>query len=358
MRDILKLLKTKDENIGMGDKQIGQLEKTIQKLQTEKDTLQIQLEEALKGKNQILTMMEKRFSKAQIDRILYDKRTSWSSDDFAAAILMLGVSSDGYNYMRNHYEYPLPCVTVVKKHLANLTFEPGMLKQVLTLMEYVSSSLTKMEKFIVISYDEMYVDSRCCYDEKQDQVYGPCKQVQVVNVRSLFGKWKNPIFFQFDCRITKDIYNNLAKALHSAGYYLIANVCDSHLSNKTFYKSMGVTVNAPFFIHPITKKICICLHDPPHLCKLCRNHLLDPGIRLNPGEKPERIASKDPLLELVTLSTGVDLLTHKLKIGHLTVKGSERQNVLKAAQVLSESTAKALLYAGEKGFLKSKNFEV
>lgn len=99
---------------------------------------------------------------------------------------------------------------------------------------------------------------------------------------------------------------------------------------------------------------------PPHLLKLARNHLLDQGFILNPREpkKDHKIASVQPLEELVKLAPGNDVPLHKLTRMHLAVQGTERQVVKYAAQLLSHKTSVAVHDAGEKKFIRSKDCEV
>lgn len=51
-------------------------------------------------------------------------------------------------------------------------------------------------------------------------------------------------------------------------------------------------------------------------------------------------------------------LAHKVSNKHIEVIGSQRQNVKLAAQIFSNSLAKALLYCGENNYLNLKNWKV
>jgi len=50
----------------------------------------------------------------------------------------------------------------------------------------LGETLTDNEKLIVISFDEMYVTKRICYDKKNEQMIGPHKCVQILVVRGIY----------------------------------------------------------------------------------------------------------------------------------------------------------------------------
>jgi hypothetical protein len=92
--------------------------------------------------------------------------------------------------------------------------------------------------------------------------------------------------------------------------------------------------------------------DAAHLLKLARNHLLDPGF-----VKSGKYISKTYFEELLQTSTTELTLAHKLSQYHVDVRGSERQRVRPAAQLFSNTVAKAIAYCGEKGFFKNNSWE-
>jgi hypothetical protein len=102
-----------------------------------------------------------------------------------------------------------------------------------------------------------------------------------------------------------------------------------------------------FFPHPEddASKIFV-FADAPHLLKLFRNHLLDQGFSIDGA-----VVDKSCFEQLISISTSDLSYAHKLTKYHLSVKGSERQKVRPAAQVLSHSVAQAIKYCGTQGLL-------
>ncbi|KAF0297817.1 Transposable element P transposase [Amphibalanus amphitrite] len=82
----------------------------------------------------------------------------------------------------------------------------------------VRDTLLDIERFVMLSFDEMTVDHRVCYDSTEDRVYGPCKQVQVLMVRGLCSHWKQPVYFDFDQPMTREIMFSAIAAVKDAGY--------------------------------------------------------------------------------------------------------------------------------------------
>lgn len=84
------------------------------------------------------------------------------------------------------------------------------------------------------------------------------------------------------------------------------------------------------------------LADFPHMLKLCRNHFLDHGFKIN-----GKLIVKKPIKRLIdSKSKGLNI-AHKLTIQHICVEKTKRMNVQLAAQLLSRSTGAALLSMGD-----------
>lgn len=78
----------------------------------------------------------------------------------------------------------------------------------------------------------------------------------------------------------------------------------------------------------------------PHILKLIRHWLIDTGFILQDGS----IVNKNPLAALLDFTDTEVSVCHKLKKDHLECQRSQRQNVALAAQLLSHTSATALLH--------------
>ena len=59
-----------------------------------------------------------------------------------------------------------------------------------------------------------------------DRVYGPHKYVQVVVARSIIGKWRQPIYYDFDQKVTKELLFSIISSIEDAGFPVHACVRD------------------------------------------------------------------------------------------------------------------------------------
>ncbi|KAK3918927.1 Transposable element P transposase [Frankliniella fusca] len=165
--------------------------------------------------------------------------------------------------------------------------------------------------------------------------------MQVAMVRGIYGKWKVPIYLNFDQKMTPEILMDIIKKMHEAGYLIKAACSDMGGWNQEtlefHMKSLGYHI-------PLTQmKRIFFLADAPHCLKLTRNWLLDTGFVLSDGS----IADKKPLEALVKLVSSPQnplevTSCYKLTEAHMKCEKTSRQSVRLAAQLLSHSTAVAL----------------
>lgn len=185
-------------------------------------------------------------------------------------------------------------------------------------------------------------------DKKEEQVVGPHNACQTAMIRGLIAPWKQTIYYAFDQPMTKEIVLDILKEVYNANFIVVAIVSDMGTGNVKLWSALDVGYNKnSFFNHPCQSTLKVFVFaDIPHLIKLARNHLLDKGFII------EGNTIKINIFEaLLKISTSELTLAHKLTHQHLNVKGSMRQRVRQAVQVLSNTLSKAIAYSGEKGLL-------
>lgn len=116
------------------------------------------------------------------------------------------------------------------------------------------------------------------------------------------------------------------------------------------WNNIGIGIDNSSFKNPAAPdRDVFAFADAPHLIKLIRNNFLDSGFQLEEG----KYANCACVRELIQ-GSGRDLKpTHRLAETHICVKGAKRM----AVQLLSETTAKALTYFGQRGLLHSMGWE-
>lgn len=261
------------------------------------------------------------------------------------------VSPKAYVYLRKARNIPLPGMSTLRKWAMAFDLNEGILKNVMDIMKYKGQSMSDIEKMAVLCFDEIYVMEQIAIEKKEERAIGPNKKCQVFVCRGLFKKWKQPVYYQFDQDVTKDIILNVIAELYRNGFTVVAVTCDLGSKNQAVLRELGIDPVADgektYFQHPcnVAKRIHV-FADVPHLIKLLRNHLLDSGLHIN-----GQFINKSCLERLLEIN-GNDLkIAHKLSRLHLDVTGSHRQNVKLATQIFSNTNAAAIEWCGLRGFM-------
>ncbi|KAK7603325.1 hypothetical protein V9T40_003324 [Parthenolecanium corni] len=268
------------------------------------------------------------------------KRVNWTATEVGKALGLRILSRRAYVFVREVMHYPLPGVSTLKRWAAKLNMRSGILEDVINVMHFKSRSFDMFEKLTVLSFDEMKVRECIEYDQLLDEVIGPKKKVQVVMARGLTGKWKQPVFVDFDQKMTKEILLNILEKLHLIGLLVVCCTSDCASENQTLYSSLGATYEKPYFKHPCNDFDIVCMHDLPHVLKLIRNWLLDKGLILNDC----LVINRKPFQTLIDAAQTEVNACYKLQDRHLTRRKSERQNVRLAAELLSHTVATAIAH--------------
>ena len=300
------------------------------------------LEQELLRYKSVYQKFNELFSKSQREALLKGTCNTWENDDIAKAVTLRALSKKSYDYLRQVLCYPFPSPRTLQRRLCSISCSPGLIKLSLDIMAHQAQNLTDMEKNVILSFDEMKIDNIICYDSISDYIYGPCNNVQVILARSMTGNWKQPIFYNFDCPITPSLLTEIIQAIEAVGFKVRGFVGDMGPQNQKLLKTLNVNIGSSYIANPVESQRKVwAFCDVPHALKLLRNHLLDEGYILESG----KVVNKEVLEKLVTDNSKFDLkYCHKLTIDHLLVTGTDRQNVRKAAELLSGTVSKAILH--------------
>ncbi len=317
------------------------------------------------------------WSVQQVSALLEQKtRAKWKAEDIIMGLTLRSLSRKAYEFLRRQKLLPLPSLRTLRRFVKDFQCPPGVQEGILQgKSNIIYSFLQKTKIFIffaviphqvaalfggeedkdiggkstggkrneesllpvVFSFDEMSVKKSVEFDQKEERVYGPFRNVQVGMIRGLVRDFKQPIYYEFDKTMDKDLVFKIVLRLKKTGLQVRAVVSDMGTKNIALWRQLNVTSEKPYFYTPQAEKINV-FADTPHLLKLLRNHFLDQGYVL-PGGK---IFQKEDLLQLLNTDKGELRLCHKLKPLHFTCKGSQRQRVMLAAQLFSHSVASAL----------------
>lgn len=292
---------------------------------------------------QLRNVVRGTFSESQQQFLMKGRCTNWSSEDIAKAATLRCLSYKALGFLRDVLKYPLPSEVTIKRRLRQFSVPPGFIDLSINVMKTQSKVLTQFEKDVILSFDEMKVKNDLCFDQKEEIIRGPHNNVQVMVIRSLVGKWMQPIYYNFDTAVSKDLLMETIQVVENAEFKVRAFVCDMGPSNRKLMGDLKVSFEDSDFKNPSAEQRNVWVFcDVPHALKLLRNHLLDSGYRLKSGA----LMTKDAFVKLVELqNTGTDLnYAYKLTMNHLLVAGTERQNVRKAAELFSMTVGNAICH--------------
>jgi len=193
------------------NQQIVSLERENSRLHKELDACNENLTIYKTVINKILTPLQTRIMVEGM------KRANWTEVEMAKAILLKKVSSKAYDLVRTQWNIPLPCDSLIRKWCSEIDFQPGILHSILRLLKEKFVDSSTMYRQCVMGLDEMSIESEIAYDQKHDVILGPFKKMMVVCVRGLFKAWKQPIYFGFDIKMTKEWLFDIIRAVENSG---------------------------------------------------------------------------------------------------------------------------------------------
>lgn len=285
-------IKRQEIIINEQNEKLKQLEKVNKKLTSDLTSEKL-------DKNCMEASLNKFLSKSQRDIIFgRKKKVVWTSEDVGNAFAIRYFSKECYVYLREKKKYPLPALSSLQRWASNINLRQGILKDIFRIMEIAQNEMTDLEKIVVLQFDEVKVKKCYEYDKAADEVVGPHMQMQIVMVRGLFAKYKQPIFIGFDTKMTQQILIDIITHLYAINYKVVACVSDCGGGNMGLWKDLNINITNTHFQHPVTGDNIYFFADPPHLLKLIRNWLLDYGFILGDGSEVNAV----PIKKLVDLT--------------------------------------------------------
>ena len=293
-------------------------------------------------------LLEKGCSAVQIKQMFNSgegikRYPDYTDEEICRGLVIRSLGEKTFCYLRNLQIFPLPSQTTLKRWISGFKVTPGLNQQLFKLLETFLQTKEERSRYAAVAFDEMEVKQVIEYDKASKCVRGPHKKIQVVMIRGLIAKWKQVIYFSFDTPMRKDLLLDLIKKCEAAGAKVQGVVFD--LGNHGFLKEFQILSDGQNRIqNPVDQNRDIFFFaDAPHMLKLLRNHLLDKGFTLTSKGSSVNLTKGD--FEQLLLLNGNELkLVPKLSHSHVDVKGIGRQRVRPAAQLLSDSVAKAFTY--------------
>ena len=285
----------------------------------------------------------------------------YEKEDIAAAAILKSVSYKSYKILRKRKLLRLPSETTISRWLQEFRVDVGIQDSAIDVLVTKHAHVPK-DIHCFLSFDEMQLKERWCYDKTNKCALLPGKKLLCVMARGLLTSWKTPVYFDVDQPMTKETINTIIASLEDRGFKVWGVSCD--LGNQHFLSEVQFYDGFHYFPNPVdpARKVYI-IPDVPHMLKLWRNHLFDKdflfpkdpyssivnmpneftiGLLVEAGDWfPLNRGTFDKILKS---DNGELKLNHKLTPMHINMPTGARTNVRMAAQTLSRTTAVTLQY--------------
>lgn len=222
------------------------------------------------------------------------KGCAWSADTIRKGLqLKFACGSTGYDLLLEQGN-PLPTKRTLCRRLQHLSFQPGVLTDILRVMETKVAAMSDIEKDCVLFLDEMEIRKGVVLDRGNDTLLGkttlpksdhPANHALVFMVGGINSRWKQVIAYHYtgayvDGYELKKFVFHLIKLCADISLRVLCVTCDMGSSNRAMWRSLNlsssrssVTVcNVP---HPCDDgKPLFFMPDPAHVLKNLRGHLV------------------------------------------------------------------------------------
>lgn len=165
----------------------------------------------------------KAYGAAGLRKLKTNKRVRWSPVEIVNGIRQYSTSTKAYRE-RIALGDPLPAVRTLQKLMQKVQFNRGFLDAVFEIM--ARKAYSKQEKVCVLMADEMKVKELYEWDRGSDTLIKPPAQAQTLYVRGLAINWQQPIFVDYDTKLTKELIQEAVTRLQKIGYHVAAFVTD------------------------------------------------------------------------------------------------------------------------------------
>lgn len=237
------------------------------------------------------------------------KARRFTFNEKVLALTILKASGKGYKLLSKIFT--LPTKQTLTKLLNKVPFKTGINEHMFDAMEKQVKKMKMLDRYAILLFDEMSIDSLVNYDSKEDEIVGIedfgagkrkpeiADHVNVFMVKGIFRQWKQPICYTFSggpekSQTLKGLIKDIIHECHRIGLRILATVCDQGGPNqaavnqllsetKEYYQKHGIDSN--YFGFLVDGEEIIPLFDTPHLIKGLRNNLLTKDLHFRFNEK-------------------------------------------------------------------------
>ncbi|XP_045784266.1 uncharacterized protein LOC123880269 [Maniola jurtina] len=263
----------------------------------------------------ILLMMQL----TQTNKDKFGRRYSKEEKIFSLAFYKMDPRA--YRWLRNMIVLPAP--VTLSRMISRANLKPGVNVSIFSHLKKRGSKMSETDKLCVILFDEMALCPHFDYNKKKDLIRGfvdsgkkaenkIADHVLVFMLRGVVKNYKQPLAYTF-CKgsTSKAELKNQLKAVisevQSAGFTVIATICDQGASNVSAIKELVHETKitdlkdnkeeSKHKVFRVNNQEIIPLFDIPHMLKGIRNNMLKTNIICKINDK-EAIGKWDHIVTL------------------------------------------------------------
>ncbi|XP_063079767.1 uncharacterized protein LOC134469433 isoform X3 [Engraulis encrasicolus] len=287
--------------------------------------------------SKVLPKQAAQFVNEQIDNAKKKPRAiRWSNFMKSWALQVKGTGPKAYRTMRRIFK--LPTARTLSNILQRVDIGPGWHEPVLYALKHQVQHMEERDRHVAITFDEITLKCSLNYNISKDEVEGydeggrPANHAGVFMIRSLTGKWKQPIGYFLSSGTMKHgvlktkIMEAVEKVLDT-GFTPMVLVMDQGSNNLAACRNLGITEEKPYFF--VKSQKIHFLFDPPHLMKNIRNNLRKYGFYIG-----DKLAEWGDITEMFKIdSQRQHRMAPKLTQRHLSLTAFSTMSVPLATQV-------------------------
>lgn len=256
-------------------------------------------------------------------------------------------STQAYRFLQKKFN--LPPESTVASWLRGIKIGEGFSEAMLKLLSDRIKTLSERDRQVVLSMDDMSIQSSIQYHQGSDKVVGVasttngqldrCGEVCVFQINGIFKKFRQPILYKVSKggipgSMLKDLVTDTLTKLTSIGFRVRLITTDQGSNFMKLMELLGASFLNPFFEHQGQR--IYFMNDIPHCIKNVRNLLLNKKII----RTPEGDVEWHQFRALFDLDQKNKVrMCPRLTSRHIFVPpGKPRMNVRLAMQLLSHSS--------------------
>lgn len=237
--------------------------------------------------------MNKVFRNDQIEYLVNGKVKIWTPETIIKALkLRFALGVHGYNYLRNCDHYAIPAYSTLCEKVRSFKLNYGIFEEVLQLIQHKAATMNPVDKYCMISIDEMQISKENDYNKHMKQFLGYItlgtgekeelgSHLLVVLLRGIYSNWKQLIAAHITgTSLNKNVFKQFIEkcitSVETSGLRVIALSSDMGAANKGLWNAFNVGIKKGFRQN---KFVCnghdiFVLPDVCHLLKNFKNTVL------------------------------------------------------------------------------------